>query len=363
MQGLPAARRLAAFDLERPGHHDRLSLAPEEDLGGLQTRPGIIVIDEVQRLPGLFTVLRPLLDASARKARYILLGSASPSVVRGVSESLAGRISFLDLSPFSLFEVAKADAMGWRRLWMRGGLPRSFLARSDRDSFAWREEYMRAFVERDLPALGVGSAAVLVRRLLTMLAHWHGCVLNVAELAASLSVSHPTASHYLDLLEGAFMIRRVPPYWANVGKRLVKAPKVYLRDTGVLHQLLSLPSNEAVRSHPKVGASFEGWVIEQVLSAVRLLGEHVEPFYWRTHGGAEVDLLLRLGQRTIPIEVKLGDSPRPGRGMIECMKDLALDRGIVMHGGADSYPLSPSIDALSCTLLARPKDLLKALQR
>jgi hypothetical protein len=258
---LAGGRALVQFDLERPSDLARLSAAPEEDLAGLQQQAGLIVIDEAQRAPFLFPLLRVLLDDPKRRARYLLLGSASPSLLRGTSESLAGRVAFLDLTPFLSPETARGPrAVSRQRLWTRGGFPRSLLAASEARSVAWREDYIRTLLEQDLPALGLRLPAATLRRFWTMLAHLHGGLLNASELAAGLGVSAPTTLRYLDALEGTFMVRRLPPYWANVGKRLTKAPKVYLRDCGLMHALLGIADTNALRSHPKLGASFEGWV-------------------------------------------------------------------------------------------------------
>jgi predicted AAA+ superfamily ATPase len=351
------------FDLEKPSDLARLQAAPEQDLGSLQRTPGLVCIDEVQRAPFLFPLLRVLLDDPRRRARYLLLGSASPSLVAGVSESLAGRVSFLDLTPFLEAEVQEAAPHLGPHLWVRGGFPRSFLARSGRMSFEWRESYIRTFLEQDVPALGLRLPAPTLRRLWTMLAHLHGGLLNASELAAGLGVSVPTVGRYLDVLEGTFMVRRLPPYWANIGKRLTKAPKVYLRDTGLLHALLGIEDLDTLRGHPKVGASWEGLLIEQIVGALALAGETVRPHFWRTHGGAEVDLLLEMRGRILPIEIKMSGEPRTTRGLLECMRDLGLRAGFVMHGGDDAYSLGKGVHALPASLVARPTALRNALRR
>ncbi|HKZ32276.1 MAG TPA: ATP-binding protein [Vicinamibacteria bacterium] len=357
---LPRRAKPTTFDLEKPSHLARLRLAPEEDLGSLQRAPGLILIDEVQREPPLFPLLRALLDAPDRRARYLLLGSASPTVVRGVSESLAGRAGFLDLTPFLATEVATSRSR-FDRLWLRGGFPRSFLARSEAASLEWRDAHLRALVERDIPALRPGLEVATVTRLLTMLAHLHGGIANESELAAGLGVTAPTVGRYLDVLEGLFTLRRLRPYHANVGKRLVKAPRIYLRDPGLLHSLLAIADPNSLRGHPKVGASFEGFVIEQVLGALALAGVAAQPFYWRTHGGAEVDLLLEAGRSIVPVEVKLSGTPTVPRGLLECMKDLSCTRGFVLHGGEGEFPIGHGVRALPATLVARPERLREAL--
>lgn len=360
------ARRLArgasarVFDLERHSDLTRLQTAPEEDLGSLQRRPGLIVIDEVQREPALLPLLRPLLDDRRRRARYLLLGSASPALVRGASESLAGRAGFVDLTPFLTAEVG-GDQARLMRLWSRGGFPRSFLARSEGQSLEWREAYLRALLERDVPALRPGLPVASLRNLLGMLAHVHGGLLNASELGSGLSISGQTVARHLEVLEGLFVVRRLSPYHANLGKRLTKAPKVYLRDSGLLHALLGVASLDALRRHPKVGASWEGFVIEQILGALGLLGERPRPFFWRTHGGAEVDLVLEMQGRLLPIEVKLSSAPAVGRGLLECMKDLSLSAGFVVHGGDAAFPLGHRVFALPASILASPERLLEAL--
>jgi predicted AAA+ superfamily ATPase len=356
----PRRAKRTSFDLERPSQLARLRLAPEEDLGALQRAPGLILIDEIQREPPLFPLLRTLLDEPQRQARYLLLGSASPAVVRGVSESLAGRAAFVELTPFLAAEVATNRAR-LDRLWSRGGFPRSFLARSDAASLEWREAYLRALLERDIPALRPGLPVATLTRLLTMVAHLHGGIVNESELAAGLGVTAPTVGRYLDVLEGLFALRRLAPYFANVGKRLVKAPRVYLRDPGLLHALLAISDVDALRGHPKVGASFEGFVIEQLLGALALAGVAVRPFYWRTHGGAEVDLLLDTGRALLPLEVKLSGAPTVSRGLLECMKDLSCPRAFVLHGGEGEYPMGHGVRALPAALVAWPERLRQAL--
>lgn len=357
-----ARKAKATFlDLERPSDLERLSIAPEQDLDTLQRQLGLICIDEVQRLPSLYPLLRVLLDDPHRRARYVLLGSASPDLVAGVSETLAGRLALVDLTPFLAVEVRAREPADMQRLWLRGGFPRSFLARSNAASLAWRQDYIRTFLERDIPALGLRLPAAALRRFWTMLAHLHGGILNASEIGAGMGVSPPTVVRWLDVLEGAFLVKRLAPWWANVGKRLTKSPKVYIRDTGILHALLDIGDVGTLRSHPKVGLSWEGWVIEQVVGALRLLGESAEPYYWRTHGGAEVDLLLRLRGRLVPIEIKLSGEARPSRGLIECMRDLQLTAGFVIHGGRDAYAMGNGLRALPTAMVARPNDLLAEL--
>jgi predicted AAA+ superfamily ATPase len=361
-RGLARGASARVFDLERLSDLRRLQAAPEEDLGALQCRMGLIVIDEVQREPALLPLLRPLLDDRRRRARYLLLGSASPELVRGASESLAGRAGFVDLTPFLAAEVGRSPAR-LMRLWSRGGFPRSFLARGEGESLEWREAYLRALLERDVPALRPGLPVASLRSLLGMLAHVHGGLLNASELGSGLGISGQTVARHLDVLEGLFAVRRLSPYFANIGKRLTKAPKVYLRDSGLLHALLGVADLDALRGHPKVGASWEGFVIGQITGALGLLGEWPRPFFWRTHGGAEVDLLLEMRGRLLPIEIKLSGAPAVGRGLLECMKDLSLDTGFVVHGGASAFSLGRRVFALPASVLASPEHLREALLR
>ena len=261
------------LDLEDPRALARL----ENPAAALEPLRGLVILDEVQRKPDLFPLLRVLADRDPLPARFLLLGSAAPDIVRGVSESLAGRVAFVDIGGFDLDEVGSDQ---FARLWLRGGLPRSYLAESDDASFDWRQDFVRTFLERDIPQLGITIPAATLRRFWTMIAHFHGQVWNAAELARSLGSSEPTARRYLDLLSGAFMVRQLPPWFENIRKRQVKAPKVYVRDPGLLHTLLDLPSKASLEGHPKLGASWEGFALEQVLQRVG----HKNAYFWATHG-------------------------------------------------------------------------------
>lgn len=360
-----AGRPHVRFDLESHADLARLEAAPEDDLGALQAGRRTICIDEVQRMPALFPLLRSLVDRPGRRASYLLLGSASPALVSQASETLAGRIGFLDMGGFLAAEAAAAaPSLQWRRdrLWLRGGFPRSYLARTDAESAEWRLAFIRTFLERDVPALGLRIPAASLRRFWTMLAHVHGGRLNASDLAASMGVSPPTAARYLEVLSGMYVVRCLPPYYANVGKRLVKAPKVYIRDSGLLHALLGVWSIDALRSHPKAGASWEGWVIEQVIEALSLLDPGLEAYYWRTHAGAEVDLLLRLGGALVPVEIKISGAPEATRGLRVAMEDLGLRRAFVIHGGRDRFPLGGGVTAIPASLLEDPAALLSTLR-
>ena len=325
----------AWFDLEAAVDRRRLE-TPERTLGRLE---GLVVIDEVQRRPALFETLRVLADRPGNRARFLLLGSASPTLVKGVSESLAGRAGLVDLAGFDLREVG-ADA--WRRLWLRGGSPRSYLARSIGESALWRENFVRTFLERDIPQLGITVPAGTLRRFWTMTAHYHGQVWNAAEFARALGASQGTARRYLDILAGGFMVRVLPPWFENLKKRQVKSPRVYLRDTGLLHALLDLASEEALAGHPKVGASFEGFAVAQLLAAF----ETDDAFFWATHGGAELDLLLVRGGKRYGFECKLADAPGTTRSMRVALDDLGLAHLWVVYPGEEAYPLDDRISVL-----------------
>ncbi len=323
------------FDLEDPVSLARLG-EPHTALGALR---GIVVIDEIQRRPDLFPVLRVLADRRPVRARFLVLGSASPELLRQTSESLAGRIETLPIAGFGLAEVG---ARVFDKLWTRGGFPRAFLARSEADSVAWRAEFIRTLLERDVPQLGSGVAAPALLRFWTMLAHYHGQVWSAAEPARSLAVSQPTVRRYLDLLTALFMVRQLQPWHANVGKRQVKAPKVYLRDTGLLHQLLGIRSHAALLSHPKCGASWEGFVIEETLRAV----QPDEHYFWATHQGAELDLLMIKAGRRIGVEVKRADAPTLTPSMRIALADLDLAKLVVIYPGMQRYALTDRVTVM-----------------
>ena len=336
------ARAIAArlpggyFDLENPADLARL----EQPMSALGPLSGLIVIDEIQRRPDLFPVLRVLADRARSPARFLILGSASPELMRQGSETLAGRIAFVEMAGFDLGEVG-AEARD--RLWLRGGLPRSYLARSARDSSAWREDFIRTFLERDIRALGFNVPSLSLRRLWMMLAHYHGQVLNASEIARSLGEGHTTVKRHLDILSGALVIRQLQPWFENVGKRQVKAPKLYVRDSGLLHTLLGLHDFAMLHAHPKLGASWEGFVIEEILG---MAGER-NAFFWATQSGAELDLLLLLGAKRIGVEVKFADAPRATKSMAIAAQDLELDALYVIYPGSVRYRLNERAEALS----------------
>lgn len=326
------------FDLEDPRDEARLA-AP---MLVLEPLDGLVVIDEIQRMPALFPVLRVLADRAGTRVRYLILGSAAPDLVRGSSESLAGRIAYHELPGLDMQE-AGADAID--RLWRRGGLPRSFLAASEAASLRWRREYIRSYLERDIPALGFRLAPATLRRFWNMLAHYSGQLWNGAELARAFGVSEPTVRHYLDILSATCMVRALPPWHENLGKRQVKAPKIYLADSGLLHALLDIgTTQEALLGHPRVGASWEGFVLHQI---VRALGvEWQECYHWRLHTGAELDLLVTRGDRRIGFEIKRTDAPRLTPSMKSALESLRLERLFVVHAGAKSWPLAERVEAV-----------------
>ncbi|HLY76144.1 MAG TPA: ATP-binding protein [Planctomycetota bacterium] len=341
--------RAAFFDLEHPT--DLAAL--ENPMSALEPLRGRVVIDEVQRKPELFPILRVLADRPRTPARFLLLGSASPELVRGTSETLAGRIAFVEMTGFTLEEVGarKADA-----LWLRGGFPKSFLAKSEEDSFAWRDDFVRTFLERDIPQLGISIPSLTLRRFWSMVAHFHGQIWNAAEFARSLGNSEPTARHYLDLLAGAFVLRVLPPWHENLSKRQVKSPKIYVRDSGLLHNLLGVRTRRDVLGHPKYGASWEGFAIEQVLS---VLGPR-DAYFWSTHSGAELDLLAFQKGRRLGFEFKTSESPSMTKSMHVALSDLKLDRLFVVYPGSKPFNLAPKVEALPITALT---EVLNAKRR
>jgi hypothetical protein len=326
------ADSLNYFDLEDPQGLARLS-EPDTALRSLK---GLVVIDEIQRRPGLFPLLRVLADRKPLPARFLILGSASPDLLRQSSETLAGR---LETVPLEGFRLADLGAAAQARHWLRGGFPLSFTARTEPDSLAWRRQFLQIFLERDLPQLGVTIPAVALRRFWSMIAHYHGQTWNAAELARALAVSESTVRRYLDLVTAVFMARQLPPWFENLGKRQVKAPKVYVRDTGLLHALLGIGSRRDLENHPKVGASWEGYAVEEVLKALR----PDEAYYWATHNGAEIDLVLFKKGRRIGIECKRMDAPVLTPFMRIALADLKLDELHVVYPGERRYPLADKV--------------------
>ncbi|HET7369344.1 MAG TPA: ATP-binding protein [Gammaproteobacteria bacterium] len=334
------------FDLEDPPSLARL----DEPMTALSPLRGLVVIDEIQRRPDLFPVLRVLADREDAPAQFLILGSASGDLLRQSSESLAGRMETITLSGFSLNEL---DAAAEARLWLRGGFPRSYLAASDENSAAWRRHFIQTLLERDLPQWGVQVPAVALRRFWAMLAHYHGQNWNAAEPARALGASETTTRRYLDLLTDAFMIRQLQPYHANIGKRQVKSPKIYVRDSGLLHQLLGIDTPKALLTHPKIGASWEGFVIDQALS-------HEKPdeaFFWATHQGAEIDLIMQFGDRLLGLECKRTDTPRMTRSVHIALEDLGLERVAILYPGNKRFPIAEQVEAVPMSALADPAPL------
>lgn len=323
------------FDLEDP-----LSLARlDEPMTALRDLSGLVVIDEIQRRPELFPILRVLADREPLPARFLILGSASPHLLRQSSESLAGRIETVTIGGVSLQDVG-SDA--YERHWLRGGFPLAFLAANDDDSSAWRKNFLQTLLERDLPQFGIGASAPTLLRFWTMLAHYHGQLWNAAEPARSLGVNESTTRRYLDLLEGLFMVRQLRPWHENLKKRQVKSPKIYLRDSGFLHQLLGIRSMGALLSHPKCGASWEGYVIEELVATA----QPDEIYFWATHAGAELDLLFFKDGQRIGIEVKRADAPRLTPSMRVALEDLGLDRLLVVYPGERRYRLAQQVEVV-----------------
>jgi len=323
------------FDLERAPSRAALS-TPEVTLDPLR---GLIIIDEIQRLPGLFETLRPLSDRKDIPARFLVLGSASPDLIRGVSESLAGRTLFISIAGFSIDEVGYEKM---ESLWIRGGFPRSFLASSEAASLRWREAFISTFLERDIPQLGIRVPSETLRRFWTMLAHYHGQVWNASELARSMDASSKTALNYRDILAGAYVLRILPPWYENIKKRQVKSPKVYVRGCGLMHSLLGISNMAELRSHPRYGASWEGFALEQVIS---FFGSK-DSYFWATRRGAELDLLLIRGGKRWGFEFKCSDAPSMTRSLHIALEDLGLTKAFIIYPGKDRYPVHKKVEAI-----------------
>jgi len=329
------------FDLENPRELAYFA----EPLLALERLSGLVVIDEIQRLPELFPVLRHVVD-TRQDVRFLILGSASRALIRQSSETLAGRIAYHELEGFRLVDVGTE---AWRNFWLRGGLPRAFCAADEEESRLWREQYISTFLERDIPQLGISIPAATLRRFWLMLCHYHGQVINFAEFSRSFGVSDMTIRRYLEILEGTFMVRLLQPWHTNAGKRLVKRPKVYFRDSGLFHTLLSVAAEQDLLTHPKLGASWEGFAIE---CASRRLGKRNEELsFWATHAGAEVDLFWQEGGRNLALEVKYADAPRLTPSMTSAVRDLDLSHLWVVYPGDRAYPLSERVTVLPLTQL------------
>ncbi|MEW6240894.1 MAG: ATP-binding protein [Chloroflexota bacterium] len=335
------------FDLENPVSLARL----DEPMTTLQELRGIIVIDEIQRRPDLFPILRVLSDRDPLPARFLILGSASPALLRQSSESLAGRIKIIQMSGFGLGEVGIENQ---NQLWTRGGFPLSFLAETDQASLEWRRDFVSTFLERDVPQFGVKIPSASLFRFWNVLAHYHGQIWNAAEAARTLNINESTARRYLDLLQDLFMVRQLQPWLSNVGKRQVKTPKVYFRDTGLLHYLLGIKSADDLNLNPKLGASWEGFVIEEVVKSTR----PDEVYFWGTHSGAELDLLLLKNNKRIGVECKRMDAPKLTPSMRTAITDLELDKLVVVYPGLQTYALSDGITVFPLSkIVTNPKGL------
>jgi uncharacterized protein len=340
-------RNATYFDLEDPNDQARLT-NPQMALESLR---GVVILDEIQRRPELTMLLRVLADRQPLPCRFIVLGSASPELMRQASDSLAGRVRFVDMGGFTLDEVGVEQR---DRLWVRGGFPPSFLAGSDADSRQWRTSFVRTFLERDLPQLGVQIPAEVLRRFWTMVAHYHGQIWNGSEIGAALGVTHHTTRKYLDLLGGTYVVRQLQPWFVNVGKRVVKSPKVYVRDSGILHSLLGLADLPALQAHPKVGASWEGFAMEQIL---HWAGER-NAYFWATHRGAELDLLVQAQGKNWGFEFKYQDAPTMTKSMHIALTDLKLERLWVVYPGERGYPLHEKVECIGLQDLVKVREML-----
>jgi len=328
-------KSLNYFDLEEPANLARL----DQPMTALSALKGIVVIDEIQRRPDLFPVLRVLADRRPLPARFLVLGSASPDLLRQSSETLAGRIEIIEMTGFTIDELG-ADVIN--RHWLRGGFPLSFLARTDEDSISWRKSFIQTFLERDLFQLGIRVPPTTMLRFWTMLAHSHGQIWNASEVARSLAISESSARRYIDALSGVFLVRQLQPWHANLKKRQVKSPKLYLRDTGLLHHLLGIRSEKDLLMHPKLGASWEGYVVEEVIRSV----EPDEVYFWATHIGAEIDMILLKNGKKYGVECKRTDAPRLTPSLRGAVDELKLKHLAVIYPGSSRYQLARSTSAV-----------------
>ncbi|MEK7847094.1 MAG: ATP-binding protein [Nitrospinota bacterium] len=332
-------KRVIYLDLELPSDLNKLQ-EPELYLGQFSSDT-LVIIDEIQRMPSLFPLIRALVDKKRIQGQFLILGSASPELIRHSSESLAGRIIYHELTPFVLHEIGYEHIL---KLWLRGGYPVSYLSENDDDSFSWRESFIKTYLERDIPQFGIHIPAVQLRRFWTMLAHSHGQLWNASQIANSMGISAPTVRNYLDILGDTFIVRQLQSYYLNIKKRLRKSPKVYIRDSGLLHTLLRVGSIENLQGHPSVGRSWEGFVIEQILG---IIPEGWQAFFYRTGAGAEIDLLLINGKNEpIAIEIKYSASPTTSRGFWNAFNDLSCKKGFIVYPGEESYPLGKNVYTL-----------------
>lgn len=333
------------LDLELPSDLAKLQ---EPELYLSQFSEHLVIIDEIQRMPSLFHLIRALVDKNRHKGRFLILGSASPHLIKHTSETLAGRIIYHELNPFSLSEAGFDNL---NKLWVRGGFPDSYLAEDEHWSLLWRNAFIKTYLERDIPQLGIQIPSMNLRRFWTMLAHLHGQLWNAGQVSRGLGLSSPTVRHYLDILGATFIVRQIQPYSSNIRKRLIKSPKVYIRDTGLLHALLNIESLDALQSHPVVGSSWEGFVIEQIADA---LPEGTPLYFYRTGAGAEIDLLVFDGtNQPLAIEIKYSLSPKVERGFWIAYEDLSCKKGFVVYPGNEYYPIRKNVYALPITQLEK----------
>jgi predicted AAA+ superfamily ATPase len=334
------------LDLELPSDLNKLE---DPELYLKQYTDKLIVIDEIQRKPEMFSLLRSLVDQKRTNGRFLLLGSASPILMKHSAESLAGRIVYRELSPLSIFEIGTSDLL-IKKLWLRGGYVNSFLAKSNKTSDEWRNSFIKTFLERDIPQLGYKISAIQLRRFLTMIAHGHGQLWNSSQIANSLGLSAPTIKHYLDIFEETFIVRQLQPYYVSIKKRLVKSPKVYIRDSGMLHSVLGLQDFNSLSSHPVIGNSWEGFVIEQILD---LVSDTIwKPYFYRTSSGGEIDLILVNNKKIIAIEIKYSFSPRLTEGFWNSYIDLDCKKGFVIYPGEEKYDLKDGVAVLPMKMLS-----------
>jgi len=331
------------LDLELPSDINKLR---DAELYLRQFENTLVIIDEIQRMPSLFPLLRALVDQNRINGRFLILGSASPDLIRHSSESLAGRIIYHELAPLSLFETG---SVRFQNLLLRGGYPRSFLAENDDESLIWRESYIKTYLELDIPQLDIRIPSIQLRRFWTMLAHCHGQLWNASKIAGSLGVSAPTVRRYLDILEDTFIVRQLQPYHTNTKKRLIKAPKVYIRDSGLNHALLQIKTFDDLLGHPSIGASWEGFVIEQIAS---VLPQNSELYFYRTNAGAEIDLLyMDSRNKPVPVEIKYSLSPSVTRGFWNAYEDLSCKQGYVVYPGNERYPMGKNVSVIPLEML------------
>jgi predicted AAA+ superfamily ATPase len=338
-------RKIIYLDLELPSDLNKLQ---DPELYLSRFGDTLVIIDEIQRMQSIFPLLRALVDRRRTAGRFLILGSASPELIRHSSESLAGRIIYHELSPFSLSEI---DSEGIQKLWLRGGYPASYLSRSNDNSFTWREAFIKTYLEMDIPQLGIRIPAEQLRRFWTMIAHSHGQLWNASKIAGSLGISAPTVRSYLDILEETFIVRQIQPYHSNIKKRLIKSPKVYIRDSGLLHALLNIRTTEDLHGHPSLGSSWEGFIVEQILG---ILPERWQAYFYRTGAGAEIDLVLFDSKhKPVAIEIKYSVSPKVDRGFWNAYEDLSCKKGYVVYPGIESYPLGKNVVTLPVKDLAK----------